>query len=62
MKPISQFTIYEELVKREGLYGQAFFGHKATKEQQKTLRKLHNRSIYLWKQRDDKLKELLRSE
>lgn len=45
----TQFQIYEDLVKEAGLYGQAFYGHKATKAQQKVLRKLHNRSIHEWK-------------
>lgn len=33
--------IYTELVKKDGLFGQAFFGHKKTRKQARRLR-------YLW--------------
>lgn len=51
-KGISQFAIYEKLVGEAGLYGQAFFGHRATRQQRKLLDKLQKRSIYLWKVRN----------
>lgn len=37
--------IYERLVAWAGLYGKAFFGHKATKEERKTLNILWKASL-----------------
>ena len=51
-EPTTQFGIYEKLVQEAGLYGQAFFGHRATHAQKKLLDKLQRRSIYLWKVRN----------
>jgi hypothetical protein len=35
---------YETLVKRAGLYGKAFFGHKASRKERKMLNKLYSRA------------------
>lgn len=57
-KGISQFAIYEKLVGEAGLYGQAFFGHKATRQQRKMLDKLQKRSMYLWKERRANIEQI----
>lgn len=37
--------IYEDLVKKAGLYGKAFFGHRATRQEKRRLEKLHKQAL-----------------
>lgn len=52
--------IYSQLVKEAGLYGQAFFGHKATHAQKKKLEKLSKRANYLYREQAKKLQSILK--